>query len=77
MTTLTLGLKLLRKSHKDVIDLIYKLNDAELFDKEYYDWTENGELAEYVDETTGNHYLWAIDKIEKHLFSIMNKKRQN
>jgi hypothetical protein len=77
MTSLTVGLKLLRRSHKDVMELINILSDEELFDKNYYEWTENGELAEFVDETTGNHYLWAIDKIEKHLFNIMNKKRQN
>ncbi|PKK94436.1 MAG: hypothetical protein CVV60_06445 [Tenericutes bacterium HGW-Tenericutes-5] len=77
MTSLTLGLKLFRRSHKEIIELINCLTEDELFDKSYYAWTENEMLAEYVDETTGNHYLWAIDKIEKHLFNTLNKKRQN
>ena len=56
------------------MELISSLSEAELFERYCYEWTEGAELAEYVDETTGNHYLWAIDKIEKHLFNIMSKK---
>lgn len=74
LTTLTLGLKLLRRSHKEAIELISSLSEKELFDSNCYEWTDGAELAEYIDETTGNHYLWAIDKIEKHLFNIMSKK---
>lgn len=77
MTSLSVGLKLLRTSHNEALDVIGSFTDKELFDKNSFEWTENGELAEYVDETTGNHYLWAIDKIEKHLFNSMDKKRQN
>lgn len=74
LTTLTIGLKLLRQSHKEVIELISTFNEKELFSNDFYEWTDNGQLAEYVHETTGNHYLWAIDKIEKHLFNLINKK---
>jgi hypothetical protein len=53
-----------RKSHKDVMALIEKHNDDELFTKKKYQWTGTTSLGSYFISSTSSHYDWGLKTIK-------------
>lgn len=58
---------MLKKSHADVIKLIKKFSDEELFLKKHFTWTGTTTLASYCISATSSHYDWAIKKVKQHI----------
>lgn len=58
--------KMLFVSHKQVIDLIEKFTNEELFEKQHFDWTGTSTLGSYCVSATASHYDWAMKKIKLH-----------
>jgi len=55
---------LLKKSHKDIMVLIEKHNDDELFSKKKYEFTGSTTLGAYLYYNTAEHYNWALKTIK-------------
>jgi hypothetical protein len=53
-----------KKSHKDVMALIEKHNDEELFTKKKYQWTGTRSLGAYLVSATSSHYDWGVKTIK-------------
>lgn len=53
------------QTHEQVIPLAEKFDNAELFEKEKFDWTGNTTLGSYFISSTASHYDWAIKKIKQ------------
>ncbi|VEU80037.1 ClbS/DfsB family four-helix bundle protein [Haploplasma axanthum] len=62
---LELLMKKFQQSHNEIIEIIKKHSDSELFEKKYYKWTKSSNLAAYFIGNTSAHYTWAINKIKK------------
>jgi hypothetical protein len=58
--------KMLKKSHKAVVDLAGNFTNEELFGKKHFDWTGGTTLGSYCVSTLSSHYDWAIKKIKSH-----------
>lgn len=58
--------EMVRKSHKAVFELIQSFTDAELFTKQFFDWTGTTTLGSYCVSATSSHYDWAIKKLRAH-----------
>ncbi len=58
--------KMLSSSHQQVIDLIEKFTNEELFEKQHFDWTGTSTLGAYCVSATASHYDWAMKKIKLH-----------
>jgi hypothetical protein len=52
------------KSHKDIMALIEKHNDEELFTKKKYPWTGTTSLGAYLISATSSHYDWGLKTIK-------------
>ncbi|MDR1912224.1 MAG: ClbS/DfsB family four-helix bundle protein, partial [Helicobacteraceae bacterium] len=63
-TKLKEALKLLKKSHKEIMDIIEKHNDDELFTKNKYEWTGTTSLGSYLISATSSHYDWGLKTIK-------------
>lgn len=59
--------KRFRKSHNDVITIIKKHSNEELFTKKKYKWTGSTSLGAYLVSSTSSHYDWAYKLIKKQL----------
>ena len=59
--------ELLEGSHADVMALIERHTDAELFTKKRYGWTGSTSLGAYLVSSTCSHYDWAFKLIRKGL----------
>lgn len=57
----------LQASHREVMDVIEKHSDQELFTKKLYSWTGSTSLGSYLVSNTSSHYTWAYDLIRKWL----------
>jgi len=57
----------LRESHNEVMALIDKMSDEELFEKRHFPWTGTSNLGSYCISVTASHYDWAIKKIKQYL----------
>ena len=57
----------LKGSHKEVMSLIEKCSNDELFSKGVFDWTGTNTLGSYCVSTTASHYDWAMKKIKLHI----------
>ena len=71
-TELNEAIKLIKKSHKEMIEIIQKHSDDELFTKKKYAWTGTTSLGAYLVSATSSHYDWAlktIRPIKKHIVS--------
>ena len=55
------------KSHGDVMTIIKKHSNDELFDKRKYHWTGSTSLGSYLVSASSSHYDWAIKLIKKAL----------
>lgn len=58
------------KSHKNVMDLIEKFTNDELFSKNVFNWVGGSTLGSYFVSSTSSHYDWAIKKIKKHINTL-------
>ncbi|MDO7977041.1 ClbS/DfsB family four-helix bundle protein [Oceanotoga teriensis] len=65
--------KMLKESHKMILDLIESHTNDELFSKKVYKWTKSTTLGAYFVSATSSHYDWAMKKIKKHIKSQKNK----
>jgi hypothetical protein len=63
-TELKKAVTLFRKSHKDVMALIQKHTDDELFTKKKYAWTGTTSLGAYFISATSSHYDWGLKTIK-------------
>lgn len=66
-TTFDEAVKMLRKSHSEVMDMIEGFSNEELFEKKHYGWTGTSNLGSYCISATSSHYDWAIKKIKNQL----------
>ena len=63
-TDLGNAIKLFKKSHNDIMALIEKHSDDELFSKKKYPWTGTTSLGAYFISSTSSHYDWALKTIK-------------
>ncbi len=64
-TSLKESRQLLNQSHKNVMGLIQKHSNEEIFTKKRYPWTGSTSLGSYLISATSSHYLWAYHLIKK------------
>ena len=69
------SMRLLRKSHQQVMELIDSLSNQELFEKKYFDWTGTTTLGSYCVSATSSHYAWATKKISAHIKALRVEKK--
>jgi hypothetical protein len=63
-TELKKAVTIFKKSYKDVIALIGKHNDEELFTKKKYEWTGTTSLGSYFISATSSHYDWGLKTVK-------------
>ena len=63
-TELKKSITMFKKSHKDVMALIEKHNDDELFTKKRYEWTGTTSLGSYFISVTSSHYDWGLKTVK-------------
>jgi len=61
---------MLRASHSEVMALIGRLSDDELFEKKHFSWTGTTNIGSYCISVTASHYDWAIKKIKQYLKTV-------
>ena len=61
--------EMLLSSHKQVMDVIERFTNEELFEKKHFDWTGTSTLGSYCVSATSSHYDWAMKKIKAHMKS--------
>lgn len=54
------------ESHAQVMELIERYTDEELFTKGVFTWTGGTTLGSYFISTTSSHYDWAMKKLKAH-----------
>ncbi|NOT35944.1 MAG: ClbS/DfsB family four-helix bundle protein [Saprospiraceae bacterium] len=59
--------KALDKTHSEVLELIKKHSENDLFEKKKYKWTGSTSIAAYLISATSSHYDWALKLIKKGL----------
>ena len=64
-TPLQKAKELFEKSYSQVIKLIEKFSNEELFTKSYFSWTWTTSLGAYCVSATSSHYDWALKKLKK------------
>ena len=57
---------MLEKSHAEVMSLLEKFSDEQLFTKKFYPWTGTSNLGAYFISVTSSHYDWASKKLKAH-----------
>jgi hypothetical protein len=63
-TELNKAITMFKKSYSDVMALIEKHSDDELFTKKKYQWTGTTSLGAYLISATSSHYDWALKTIK-------------
>ena len=58
-------LPLFKESFRNVMTIIEKHSNDELFEKKKYGWTGSTSLGSYLNSCTVSHYDWAIKRIKK------------
>lgn len=58
------GIKMVKKSHKDIMLIIDRHNDEELFTKKRYNWTGSTSLGSYLISSSSSHYDWAFKTVK-------------
>lgn len=66
--------EILYSSHRQVIDMIEKFTNEELFEKKHFDWVGTSSLGAYYVSSTSSHYNWAIKKIKIHIKTCRKPK---
>lgn len=64
------ALDLFEKSHKDVMLMIDKFTNDDLFAKGYLKWTGGSTLGSYCVSATVSHYEWAFKKVRMHITTL-------
>ena len=59
--------RMLRDSHKKVMNLIERFSNEELFETKHYSWTGTTSLGAYCVSATSSHYDWAMKKTKAHI----------
>ena len=54
-----------KESFKEMMAAIDEMTDEELFTPQFYKWTGNGLLRDFVNANTASHYRWASKLIRK------------
>ncbi len=65
-TSLEEAKQYLSATHQEMMIIIKKHTDEELFTQGIYPWTKTTTLGSYLVSATASHYEWAIKKIKKH-----------
>ncbi|MDR2540716.1 MAG: ClbS/DfsB family four-helix bundle protein [Candidatus Peribacteria bacterium] len=65
-TPLEKAKQLLEESHHQVLLMIQKHTNDELFVKKFYSWTGTTSLGGYCISATSSHYDWAMKKIKRY-----------
>jgi len=63
-TELKKAIAMLKKSHEDVMALVKKHTDDELFTKKKYAWTGTTSLGAYLISATSSHYDWGLKTVK-------------
>jgi len=63
-TELKKAIAMFKKSHKDVMALVAKHSDSELFTKKKYQWTGTTSLGAYFISATSSHYDWGLKTVK-------------
>jgi len=63
-TELKKAITMIKKSHKNIMTLIEKHNDDDLFSKKKYEFTGSTSLGAYFYYNTADHYNWALKIIK-------------
>ena len=63
-TDLKKAITILKKSHKDLMALVEKHNDDELFTKKKYAWTGTTSLRAYFISSLSSHYDWGLKTVK-------------
>ena len=63
-TELKKAITMFKKSHKDVMALIEKHTNDELFTKKKYEWTGTTSLGAYFISATSSHYDWGLKTVK-------------
>ncbi|MDR2808302.1 MAG: ClbS/DfsB family four-helix bundle protein, partial [Spirochaetaceae bacterium] len=63
-TELKKAITMLKKSHQDIMALIEKHTDHDLFTKKKYKWTGTTSLGSYLISATSSHYDWGLKTIK-------------
>ena len=63
-TDLKKAIAMFKKSYKDVMALIEKHTDDELFTKKKYPWTGTTSLGAYLISATSSHYDWGLKTVK-------------
>jgi hypothetical protein len=74
-TELKKAITLFKKSHKDVMALIEKHTDDELFTRKKYGWTGTTSLGAYFISATSSHYDWGLKTIKPLKKFIKNNEK--
>ena len=59
-------------SHGELIGIMEKHTNAELFTKRRYSWTGSTSLGSYLTSATSSHYDWAIKLIRRYIRDLGN-----
>jgi hypothetical protein len=63
-TSLDKAFKLLAKSHEEIMNIVRRHSDKDLFTKRKYKWTGTTSLGSYLVSTLSSHYDWGIKTLK-------------
>ena len=58
------ALNLLKASFEEILKLIEKLSNTELFEKKHFAFTGTTNLGSYAISSTSSHYVWALKQLK-------------
>ena len=64
-TDLDKAKKMFAQSHGDIMDIVDKHSNEELFERARYGWTGNNALGAYFVSCTSSHYDWGLKLIRR------------
>ena len=65
-TTYEKSVKILEKSHMQVMKLVEQFSNDKLFSKGSFEWVVSSTLGSYFVSVTSSHYDWAMKKIKRY-----------
>ncbi|MGM9886348.1 MAG: ClbS/DfsB family four-helix bundle protein [Lactococcus sp.] len=63
------------QSHEEILSLIGRFSNDELFSKGTYPWVGGSSLGSYFVSATSSHYEWAMKKLRAHQRRLKNKEK--
>ncbi|MGX6961239.1 ClbS/DfsB family four-helix bundle protein [Vagococcus xieshaowenii] len=72
-TSLSEAKELLATSHQQMMAIIKRYSNEQLFEKQQYSWTGSTTLGSYVISATSSHYDWANKKLKQQLKLLKRK----